>query len=149
MKLVVAIIISILTFFNAVAQDVVAIVKEADRLEAVPDELAALAKFKEALRVKPTHIHALSKSSELCSRIGQRQTNTKVRDEYYKAAKIYAETALMVDSTNSEANTSMAIADPAMQSGRSRRSPAYLRMMGRKPAFSKSALALPRAAASL
>ncbi|MGF2412962.1 MAG: tetratricopeptide repeat protein, partial [Ferruginibacter sp.] len=101
--------ISILTFLKPVAQDVNAIVKEADRLEAIPDELAALSKFKEALRVKPIHLHALSKSSELCSRIGQRQTNTKLRDDYYKAAKVYAETALMVDSTNSEANTSMAI----------------------------------------
>jgi tetratricopeptide (TPR) repeat protein len=100
---------SILTFLKPAAQDINAIVREADRLEAVPNEIAALAKFKEALRIKPTHIHALSKSSELCSRIGQRQTNTKLRDDYYKAARVYAETALMVDSTSSEANTSMAI----------------------------------------
>lgn len=109
MKLLLIFFISILTFLTPVAQDVNAIVKEADRLEAIPDELAALAKFKEALRVKPIHLHALSKSSELCSRIGQRQTNTKLRDDYYKAARVYAETALIVDSTSSEANTSMAI----------------------------------------
>jgi tetratricopeptide (TPR) repeat protein len=109
MKLLLIFSIAILTFFKPLAQDVNAIVKEADRLEAIPNELAALAKFKEALRIKPIHLHALSKSSELCSRIGQRQSNTKIRDDYYKAAKVYAETALMVDSTNSEANTSMAI----------------------------------------
>ncbi|MBS1511990.1 MAG: hypothetical protein JST86_14170 [Bacteroidetes bacterium] len=91
------------------AQDVEAIVKEADRLEAVPNEYAALLKYKEALKIKPDQIHALSKSSELCSRIGQRQTKEKVRDDYYAAAKIYAETALRIDSTSSEANTSMAI----------------------------------------
>ena len=109
MKLFVAFLFSILTFLKPAAQDVVAIVKEADRIEAIPDEMGALAKFKEALRIKPNHVHALSKSSELCSRIGQRQTNTKVRDDYYKAARIYAETALKMDSVSSEANTSMAI----------------------------------------
>jgi tetratricopeptide (TPR) repeat protein len=109
MKLLLVFLISILTFLKPAAQDIDKIIKEADRLEAIPDEKAALAKFKEALRVKPIHLHALSKSSELCSRIGQRQTNTTVRDDYYKAAKTYAATALMIDSTNSEANTSMAI----------------------------------------
>jgi len=109
MKLIVALFISILTFLKPAAQDVNAIIKEADRLEAVPDETGALNKFKEALKIKPTHLHALSKSSELCSRIGQRQKNTTMRDNYYLAAKYYAETALKIDSTNSEANTSMAI----------------------------------------
>ena len=109
MKLLIVFLISILTFLKPAAQDINALVQEADQLENAPDEKAALAKFKDALKIKPTHLHALSKSSELCSRIGQRQTNTKVRDDYYKAAKIYAETALMIDSTNSEANTSMAI----------------------------------------
>ncbi|GAB2810389.1 tetratricopeptide repeat protein [Ferruginibacter profundus] len=109
MKLLYVFLISIFTFLSAASQDIDALIKEADRLEAVPDEKAALAKFKEALKVRPTHLHALSKSSELCSRIGQRQTNTKVRDDYYTAARIYAQTALTIDSTNSEANTSMAI----------------------------------------
>jgi tetratricopeptide (TPR) repeat protein len=109
MKLLLVFLISILTFLNPAAQDIDSIIKEADRLEAMPDEKAALAKFKEALRLKPIHLHALSKSSELCSRIGQRQTNAALRDDYYKAAKTYAATALMIDSTNSEANTSMAI----------------------------------------
>ncbi|MFM2326022.1 MAG: hypothetical protein RIR31_224 [Bacteroidota bacterium] len=109
MKLLLVFLISILTFLKPAAQDIDSIIKEADRLEAMPDEKAALAKFKEALRLKPIHLHALSKSSELCSRIGQRQTNATVRDDYYKAAKTYAATALMIDSTNSEANTSMAI----------------------------------------
>jgi len=109
MKLILVFLISILTFLKPAAQDVNAIIKEADRLEAIPNEMAALAKFKEALKIKPTHIHALSKSSELCSRIGQRQKNTEMRDNYYLAAKYYAQTALKIDSTNSEANTSMAI----------------------------------------
>lgn len=109
MKLFLILIISTLTFLKPAAQDINAIVKEAERLENLPDEKAALVKFKEALKIKPTHIHALSKSSELCSRIAQRQKNTKLRDDYYAAAKIYAQTALKIDSTSSEANTSMAI----------------------------------------
>ncbi len=109
MKLYLVFILSILTFFKTSAQDLNAIIKEADRLESVPNEKAALAKFKEALKIKPTHVYALSKTSELCSRIAQRQTNTKIRDDYYTAAKIYATTALKIDSTNSDANTSMAI----------------------------------------
>jgi tetratricopeptide (TPR) repeat protein len=110
MKLIVVFLILILTFLKPVAQDITAVIKEADRLEAKPDEVAALLKFKEALKIKPTSMYALCKSSELCSRIGQRQTNTKLRDDYYKAAIIYAHTALLVDSLNSDANTAMAIA---------------------------------------
>lgn len=101
--------ISFLTFLQPAQQDINAIIKEADRLEMLPDEQGAFLKFKEALKVQPTNLHALSKCSELCSRIGQRQANTKTRDDYYTAARIYAETALRIDSTNSEANTSMAI----------------------------------------
>lgn len=85
--------------------------KEAARLESVPDEKASFHKFKEVLKVSPTNITALNKCSELCSRIGQRElTNTKLRGEYYMAAKIYAETALKIAPDNSEANCVMAIA---------------------------------------
>jgi len=92
------------------AQDVNALIREGNRLEAVPKEKAAFQKFKEVLKIHVTNIYALNKCSELCSRIGQRETNTKLRDEYYSAAKIYAETALKIDPNNSEANCVMAIA---------------------------------------
>ena len=49
----------ILSILNAKAQDVSALIKEADRLEAVPDEMAAFNKFKEVLKIKPTNLHAL------------------------------------------------------------------------------------------
>jgi tetratricopeptide (TPR) repeat protein len=109
MKLFVALILSLLCQLQPATQDINALIKEADRLEMLPDENGAFLKFNEALKVQPTNLHALSKCSELCSRIGQRQTVVKVRDEYYAAAKIYAETALKIDPENSEANTSMAI----------------------------------------
>lgn len=109
MKLLFLIFFGILTYFVPAAQEFNDIIKEAELLEAKPDEMASLQKYKEALKLKPANLHALSKSSELCSRIGQRQTDYKIRDDYYRAAKIYAEIALKIDSTSSEANTSMAI----------------------------------------
>jgi tetratricopeptide (TPR) repeat protein len=103
--------ISLLFCLVTFTQEINAILKEADRLEAVPDEKAAFAKFKEALKVQHTNLYALSKCSELCSRIGQRErTNTKLRDEYYLAAKIYAESALKYNPNYSLANSAMAIA---------------------------------------
>ena len=93
------------------AQDINTLIKEANRLESVPDEKAAFHKFKEVLKISATNIYALNKCSELCSRIGQREIkNTKLRDDYYLAAKIYAETALKIDPKNSESNCVMAIA---------------------------------------
>ncbi len=109
MQFILISLISILGFFQPAKPDINALIKEADRLEMLPDEQGALLKFKEALKVQPTNLHALSKCSELCSRIGQRQSVTKTRDDYYAAAKIYAETALKIDPNSSEANTSMAI----------------------------------------
>ncbi len=111
MKFLIPVLLYLFTGINAYAQDVAALIKEGNRLEAVPDEKGAFHKFKEVLKVNATNIYALNKCSELCSRIGQRETvNTKLRGEYYQAAKIYAQTALKVDPKNSEANCVMAIA---------------------------------------
>ena len=111
MKFFISVLISFFTFITAYSQDVAALIKEGNRLEAVPDEKGAFRKFKEVLKLNATNIYSLNKCSELCSRIGQRETvNTKLRGEYYQAAKIYAETALKVDPKNSEANCVMAIA---------------------------------------
>ena len=98
------------TFFHAVSQDVNVMIKEGDRLEAIPDEQAAFHKFREVLKVQPLNIYALSKCSELCSRIGKRQVYPKARDDYYHAAKTYAEIALRINPTDSDANCSMAMA---------------------------------------
>ena len=93
------------------AQDINAVIKEGDRLEAIPDEKAAFLKFKEALKIQPTNLHALTKCSELCSRIGGREKlNKKLRDDYYTTAIIYAKIALRLYPDNDEANVTMAIA---------------------------------------
>ncbi|MBS1495861.1 MAG: hypothetical protein JSU03_09635 [Bacteroidetes bacterium] len=92
------------------SQDIVSVINEANRLEAIPDENAAFQKFKEAVRIQPVNVYALSKCSELCSRIGHRQTNTKSRDSYYQAAITYAQSALKVSPQSDDANVAMAIA---------------------------------------
>ena len=98
----------ILPFCNA--QDVATYIKDGNALEASMNEKAAYEKFKSALRLQPVNVYALNKCSELCSRIGKRESNIKIREDYYNAAKTYAEIALKVAPTNSEANCVMAIA---------------------------------------
>jgi tetratricopeptide (TPR) repeat protein len=83
--------------------------KEAERLESVPDEIAAFHKFRDVVRIQPLNIYALNKCSELCSRIGKRQTNVQVREDYYSAAKSYAGIALKINPNNSQANCAMAM----------------------------------------
>lgn len=92
------------------AQDVSSVIAEAEKLEAGLNEKEALNKFKEALRIQPLHLHALTKCSELCSRIGAREKDHTIRDSYFKAAAIYAQTALKHFPKSDEAHVSMAIA---------------------------------------
>jgi tetratricopeptide (TPR) repeat protein len=110
MKILLSLFFVVSSFLSGQLQDVNAVIAEAEKLEAAPNELAALKKYKEALKLQATNVKALSKCSQLCSRIGQRQDVAKTRDEYYTAAKIYAETALKVSPNSTDANTSMAIA---------------------------------------
>ena len=105
-----------MSFFSLVfliqlrSQDIAAMIREADRLEGIPNEKAAFAKFKEVLKIQPINIYTLNKCSELCSRIGKRQANPKLIEDYYSAAKTYAGIALRVNPNNSESNCVMAIA---------------------------------------
>lgn len=95
---------------KAAAQDVVVILKEAERLELGLREADALLKYKEVLRYQPANITALCKSSDLSSRIGHRQTNKTTKSEYFHAAKSYAEQALKVNPHSAEANFVMSVA---------------------------------------
>jgi len=101
---------SLIFFLPLPAQDISAMIKEADQLENIPNEKAAFAKFKEVLKIQPDNIYSLNKCSELCSRIGKRQANENLSEEFYSAAKTYAGIALKVDPGNSESNCVMAIA---------------------------------------
>jgi len=100
------------TFFlvGVFSQDINALIKSADKQEAIPDEEAAFLTFKQVLKLQPANMYALNKCSELCSRIGERQADQKVRNGYYEAAKTYASIALRLDSNNAQANCVMAIA---------------------------------------
>jgi hypothetical protein len=110
MKLLTLFLFLILIATNSLGQDINALIKEANRLEATPDEKAAFAKFKEVLKLQPNNLHALTRCSELCSSIGNRETNTKTRDDYFKVALIYAKTAYKLYPESDVANVSMAIA---------------------------------------
>jgi tetratricopeptide (TPR) repeat protein len=110
MKIVLCSLFSLLLISGIFAQDVTAIIKEGDRLEAMLNEKSALAKFKEVLKLQSANIYALNKCSELCSRIGKRETSAVVRNAYYEAAKTYAGIALKISPTNAEANCVLAIA---------------------------------------
>ena len=110
MKALLLTFISLLYFYCIPAQDIAALIREGDRLELMPNEKAAFAKFKEVLKIQPVNLYALNKCSELCSRIGKRQTNAQSVEDYYAAAKTYAGIALKVNPDNSESNCVMAIA---------------------------------------
>jgi hypothetical protein len=110
MKLIFSFLLFIIISTNSFSQDINAIIKEADRLEAAADERAAFLKFKEVLKLQPNNLHALTRAAELCSSIGNRETNTKVRDDYFNVALIYAKTAYKLYPESDAANVSMAIA---------------------------------------
>jgi tetratricopeptide (TPR) repeat protein len=110
MKFLISFLITLLLVSGLLAQDVAAIIKEGDRLEAMLNEKAAFAKFKDVLKLQPANIYSLNKCSELCSRIGKRETSDIVRNAYYEAAKTYAGIALKISPTNAEANCVLAIA---------------------------------------
>ncbi|UEG49432.1 hypothetical protein LK994_12395 [Ferruginibacter lapsinanis] len=110
MKFIITCFFALFAVFNLYSQDIKALIKEADRLEAVPNETGAFLKFKEVVSREPGNIYALSKCSELCCRIGKRQTDLKAKEDFYKAAKAFAEVALKVDPASSDANCAMAMA---------------------------------------
>ncbi len=99
-------------FFNGIlaAQDINTLLQEGDKLEKSLNEKGALEKFQQVIKLQPTNMQALVKSSELCSRVGYRETTQKNRFNYYHAAETYASIALKLEPNNSVANCMMAIA---------------------------------------
>ena len=95
---------------NASSQNIVSLIKEAEKQESLLNEKGALDKFREALKLQPNHLYILNKCSELCSRVGKSQPTAEAREDYYNAAKIYAGIALKFYPKDSEANCLMAIA---------------------------------------
>ncbi|MEO5944288.1 MAG: hypothetical protein ABIP30_14675 [Ferruginibacter sp.] len=110
MKAVFFLLLLTTSFNSVIAQDINTVIRQANYLESIPDEKAAFEKFKDVLKIQPINLYALTKCSELCSRIGNREKDTRSRDNYYNAAIIYAQTALKVSPLSDEANVAMAIA---------------------------------------
>lgn len=103
----------ILIFFLPVfsmAQDAASITKEAEKMETGFNEKGALSKFQQVIKLQPSNVYAINKCSELCSRIGNRETTAAARITYYEAAQKYASIALRIEPNNSGANCMMAIA---------------------------------------
>ena len=101
---------SIVLFQPVFSQDLKSMIHEAERLESLPNEKAAFEYFKVVNKKFPGNVHVLTKCSELCSRIGNRESDTKSRDAYYEAGIIYAKQALKIDPNSDEAHVSYAIA---------------------------------------
>lgn len=95
---------------NIYSQNINTLVAEAAKLESSLDEKGAYEKYRQAYKLQPDNIAVLNKCSELCSRIGKRESNTSTRHGYYQNAKNYAEAALKIQPENGEANCVMAIA---------------------------------------
>jgi tetratricopeptide (TPR) repeat protein len=96
--------------FQSFSQDVDYLIKEGELLEKAMKDEEAVKKYQEALRLSPNDLKALVKTSEMNSIIGNRQKDKKKKEEYYNAARTYAESALKVNTTDADANYVMAMA---------------------------------------
>lgn len=92
------------------SQDVSQLLKDAQQQESMLHENEAFLKYAQVVKLDPANLMALWKCSELCSRIGARQTDKEKMKPYFTAAKNYASAALSVNTNSSEANCAMAFA---------------------------------------
>ncbi len=95
---------------NLFSQDVKYLINEGDQLVKSMKEEEAVKKYQEALKLSPNDLDALIKTSEMNSIIGNRQKDKKNKEEYYNAARTYAESALKINATDADANYVMALA---------------------------------------
>ncbi len=110
MKYFLSLFVSLFFLFHTNGQDVGYLIKEGEQLEKDKKDAEALKKYQEALQLSPSDKRALCKCSELNSVIGNRQQDKKSKQEYFNAAKLYAETALQQDPNDADANFAMAMA---------------------------------------
>ena len=96
--------------FVSFSQDVNYLIKEGDDLVKAMKDEEAVKKYQEALKLSPNDLKALVKTSEMNSIIGNRQKDKKKKEEYYNAARTYAESALKVNTTDADANYVMSMA---------------------------------------
>jgi tetratricopeptide (TPR) repeat protein len=94
--------------FKIFAQDPAVLLREAAGLESEFKENEAFLKYAEILKLQPTSLFALCKCSDLCCRIGSRQSDKAKKIDYFKAGRTYAETAYRLNPNNCDANVAMA-----------------------------------------
>lgn len=82
----------------------------ADSLFENAEEQEALEVYQQILDQNPDHYTALWRTSLLYSRIGNRQDSEEEQRDYFDRAKMLAEQALEVDSTDTQSNFVMAVA---------------------------------------
>src|SRR5688500_18169931 len=99
----------ILPFENN-AQDINTLLKDAQQLENAFKEAEALQKYLDVYRHQPNNLTALIKISELYSMVGKQQGTKEKQKEYYRNARVYAQKALQVNASSSDANVVMALA---------------------------------------
>lgn len=91
------------------AQDVDALMKEAEKFERDLKETEALSKYKDILSAQPENTKALWKAAELTGRIGNRVKDEKQRATQFEVAKTYALSALKASHEDADVNYAVAI----------------------------------------
>ncbi|MFT3945505.1 MAG: hypothetical protein QM763_00910 [Agriterribacter sp.] len=91
------------------AQDVDALIKEAEKAERDLKETEALNTYKDILAVQPENTKALWKSAELTGRIGNRLKDEKQRAAQFELAKTYAFAALKANHEDADVNCAVAV----------------------------------------
>ncbi len=91
------------------AQDVSYLIREAEQFEKDKKDDEAIKKYQEALQVSPSDERSLFKCSELSSIIGNRQSDKKMKADYYAAARTYAETVVKQYPNSADAHYAMAL----------------------------------------
>ena len=101
-----------LIFFisKSYAQEINVLLKQAVNYERALKEDSALLKYKSILAADSGNIVALLKVSLLNASFGSRQSTVPAKLELYNNAKYYADKALLIDSTNCDANYARGLA---------------------------------------
>lgn len=103
------------------AQDVGYLITEAEQFEKDKKDDDALKKYQEALQVSPSDERSLFKCSQLSSVIGNRQTDKKLKADYFSAARTYAETVVKQYPASADAHYAMALSlDKSYSGGKER-----------------------------
>lgn len=97
-------VLAVMFGFLIYAQDVDAIIQQAEKAEKDLKEAEALTRYKEVLQWQPANVQALWKAAELTSRIGNRLKDAKQRVAPLTEGRKYADEALAADPFSADAH---------------------------------------------